>query len=133
MKKGILKRSGSNGNYIYSFKGRALKLEDTDALIKLIQTGSFDGDDTYNPRETMQAALNLSKKRAEAVRSSIISYAKSKKLPFDASQIQSAGAGISEPFIAKPSSMDEARQNMRVEFRLMKIAAEAVKKTDFDF
>lgn len=133
MKKRILKRSGSNGNYVYSFRGKPLSLDDTPALVKLIEAGSFDGDPDNNPRETMQAALNLSKKRAEAVRESIIAYAKSKKLPFDASQIQSAGAGISEPFIAKPSSMDEARQNMRVEFRLLRVAAEAVKKSDFDF
>lgn len=131
--KGILKRSGSSGNYTYSFKGRPLSLDDTPGLVKLIQTGSFDGAADYNPRETMQAALNLSKKRAEAVRNSILAYAKSKGLPFDASQIQSAGAGISEPFIAKPASMDEARKNMRVEFRLMRVAAEAMKKSDFDF
>ena len=133
MKKGVLKRSGSNGQYTYSFRGRPLKLEDTPALVKLIESGSFDGDQDNNPRETMQAALNLSKKRAEAVRESIIAYAKSKNLPFDASQIQSAGAGINEPFIAKPSSMEEAKQNMRVEFRLLRVAAEAVKKSDFDF
>jgi len=131
--KGVLKRSGTRGNYSYSFKGRPLNIADTPGLIKLIEAGGFDGSTEANPRETMQAALNLSKKRADAVRNSIIAYAKTKGLPFDTSQIQSAGAGISEPFIAKPVSMDEARQNMRVEFRLMRVAAEAVKKSDFDF
>lgn len=133
MAKGILKRSGSSGNYKYSLKGKPLDLNQTQAVIRLIEAGDFDGANDANPRETMQAALNLSKKRAEAVRDSIIKYAKSKGVRFDASQIQSAGAGISEPFIAKPTSMEEARQNMRVEFRLLRVTAEAVKKSDFDF
>jgi outer membrane protein OmpA-like peptidoglycan-associated protein len=131
--KGVLKRTGSSGNYSYSFNGKALDLGDTQKLVKLVESGGFDGVAESNPRETMQAALNLSKKRADAVRKSILAYAKSKGLPFDVSQIQSAGVGISEPFIAKPSSMDEAMKNMRVEFRLMKVNAEAVKKSDFDF
>ncbi len=133
VEKGTLQRSGSSGSYSYSFKGKALDLSDTAKLVKLIESGGFDGVAENNPRETMQAALNLSKKRADAVRKSILAYAKSKKLPFDVSQIQSAGVGISEPFIAKPSSMDEAKKNMRVEFRLLKVNAEAVKKSDFDF
>lgn len=131
--KGALKRSGTIGNYSYSFNGRPLDLADTPKLVKLIESGGFDGAAENNPRETMQAALNLSKKRADAVRNSIMAYAKTKGLPFDTSQIQSAGVGISEPFISKPSSMEEARKNMRVEFRLMRVAAEAVKKSDFDF
>ncbi|MDO9262701.1 MAG: ABC transporter substrate-binding protein [Desulfosalsimonadaceae bacterium] len=133
MNKGILKRSGSSGNYRYSLNGKSLDLTATQTLISLIESGSFDGVSDYNPRETMQAALNLSKKRAEEVRRSIIAYAKEGGGQIDASQIQSVGAGIREPFIAKPSSMDEAKQNMRVEFRLLRIAAEAVKKSDFDF
>jgi outer membrane protein OmpA-like peptidoglycan-associated protein len=133
MSKGILKRSGSSGNYRYSLNGKPIDLTSTQSLISLIESGSFDGAADYNPRETMQAALNLSKKRAEQVRRSIIDYTKNKGGHLDASQIQAVGAGIREPFIAKPASMEEARQNMRVEFRLLRITAEAVKKSDFDF
>jgi ABC-type nitrate/sulfonate/bicarbonate transport system substrate-binding protein len=133
LQKGILKRSGSRGNYKYSFKGRSLDLKSTKRIMQLIEAGSFDGAAGINPRQTMQAALNLSRERAEAVRESIIKHAKKKGLGLDASQIQAVGAGIREPFISKPKNMNEAKQNMRVEFRLMRVTAEAATKSDFDF
>jgi outer membrane protein OmpA-like peptidoglycan-associated protein len=128
-----LKRSGSKGNYRYSLNGKALDLNATDAVSNAVQSGAFDGHPDHKPREIMQAALNLSRKRAEAVRNSILEYAKTKKITIDASQIQPVGVGIREPFIAKPNNMDDARQNMRVEFRLLKVSAEVSNTSDFDF
>lgn len=133
MKKGVLKQSGSSGNYTYSFQGKPLDLTQTKNLADLIEQGGFDGVPEFNPRETMTAALNLSLQRAQAVRESITGYAKSKGIKFDESQIQPVGVGIKEPFIAKPANMDEAKQNMRVEFRLIRVQAEAVNAGDFDF
>lgn len=133
LKKGVLRRSGSRGNYRYSLKGRALDLESTATLVDLIGKGTFDGAPGLNPRATMQAALNLSRLRAEAVRDSVIAYAKEKGIHIDKSQIQPMGVGIAEPFIAKPRSMAEAKQNMRVEFRLIRVEAEASQASDFDF
>jgi len=133
MEKGILKRSGSAGNYRYSVGGKPLDLTQTGQVVKLIESGAFDGVAEHNARETMQAALNLSLKRAEAVRDSVVDYAESKGVRFDKSQIQPVGVGIREPFIAKPGSMEEALQNMRVEFRLLRVQAEAATKSDFDF
>jgi hypothetical protein len=133
IKKGVLKRSGSRGNYNYSLNGRPLSLDSTPDLIRLIGSGSFDGIKEFNPRETMQAALNLSRKRAEAVLESIIKYAETKGITMDRSQVQPTGVGIREPFIAKPTNMDEARQNMRVEFRVIRVPAEATAESDFDF
>jgi len=133
IKKGVLKRSGSRGNYNYSLNGRPLSLDSTPDLIRLIGSGSFDGIKEFNPRETMQAALNLSRKRAEAVLESIIKYAEAKGITMDRSQVQPTGVGIREPFIAKPTNMDEARQNMRVEFRVIRVPAEATVESDFDF
>ncbi len=131
--KGVLRRSGARGNYRYSLGGRPLSLEATDQLVRLIGEGRFDGAAGHNPRATMQAALNLSRKRSEAVRASVIAYAEGKGVQMDKSQIQPVGVGIREPFIAKPRNMDEARQNMRVEFRLIRIEAEATTASDFDF
>lgn len=133
LEKGILKQSGSPGDYKYSLKGKPLDLEATADIAKLVEEGAFDGSAEHNPREIMQAALNLSLNRAEAVRDSVVAYAKGKGLQLDKSQIQPVGVGIREPFIAKPSSMAEARQNMRVEFRLLRVEAEASGKSDFDF
>ena len=133
MTKGVLKRSGNSGNYSYSLNGRPLDLSSTATLISLIESGAFDGVPDLNPRETMQSALNLSRERAEAVRDSVVAYAKSQGLTLDKSQIQPVGVGVREPFIAKPSNMDEAKQNMRVEFRILRVQAEATKPADFDF
>lgn len=133
MQKGILKQSGSSGNYSYSFNGRPLDLTQTQDIVKLIENGAFDGVPDHNPRETMQAALNLSLTRAQAVCDSIVGYAKDKGIQFDKSQIQPVGVGVREPFIAKPKDMNEAKQNMRVEFRLLRVSAEASSKSDFDF
>ncbi|MBN2430513.1 MAG: hypothetical protein JXQ27_03525 [Acidobacteria bacterium] len=131
--KGVLQQSGSRGNYRYSFKGKPLDITETENILKLIEAGAFDGVQDYNPRQTMQAALNLSRKRAEEVRDTIIAYCRGKGLELDQSQIQAVGVGIREPFIAKPGNMEEARQNMRVEFRLIRITAEAESSTVFDF
>ncbi len=130
--KGILKRSGSSGNYEYFLNGKKLDLTQTQNLLKLIEEGVFDGADP-SPRETAQAALNLSRVRAEAVRNAVVEYAKSKGLALDPTQIQPVGVGIREPLIAKPRDAREAQQNMRVEFRLVRVPAEVLKESDFDF
>lgn len=133
MQKGVLRRTGTQGNYSYSLNGQPMDLGATGALSKLIESGAFDGVPDYNPRETMQAALNLSRARAETVRESIIEYAKKRGINIDLTQIQPVGVGIREPFIAKPRNPEEAKQNMRVEFRLVRVQAEATKASDFDF
>jgi hypothetical protein len=38
-----------------------------------------------------------------------------------------------EPVIPKPRNMDEAKENMRVEFRIVKVNPEALAPTDFNF
>jgi len=132
MQKGILKRSGTAGDYKYYYEGSVLDLKNTQKIIELIQGGAFDGAET-NPRQTMQVALNLSASRAEAVRDAIVKYATNRGQILDASQITPVGVGIREPLIAKPGDISEARQNMRVEFRLVKVPAEVMVQSDFDF
>lgn len=131
-KKQILKRSGQPGNFRYILEGRPLDMAETPKLVELIKAGKFESAD-IKPRETMQAALNLSFQRAEAVKQSLVSFATQQKVNLDASQIQPVGVGILEPLIPKPKSLDEARENMRVEFRIVRIPAEAIKESDFDF
>jgi hypothetical protein len=133
MQKGILKRVGTQGNYSYSLNGKPLELGTTPDLVKLIDAGAFDGVAECNPRETMQAALNLSRNRAEAVLNAIVDYAKTKGLAVDRTQVQPVGVGMREPFVAVPRNMDDAKKNMRVEFRVVRVAAEASKAADFDF
>lgn len=130
--KDVIKRTGQQGAYQYFFGGKELDLSQTEALTKLIAGGSFDGVNP-SPRETMQAALNLSLSRAESVKASIVKYAESKKINLDKSQIQPVGIGILEPVVPKPKNITEAKKNMRVEFRITRVPAEAIKSSDFDY
>ncbi len=133
VQRGVLKRTGTPGNYTYFLNGQPLDLKATAELTRLIETGAFDGVAEANPRETLQSALNLSRGRAEAVRDAIGQYAKGKGFELDKTQIQPVGVGIREPIVAKPSNMDEATRNMRVEFRLLRVQAEAAGASDFDY
>jgi outer membrane protein OmpA-like peptidoglycan-associated protein len=133
MQKGVLKRTGSSGNFSYYLNGAELDLTQVDKLSEAIKRGDFDGAAGLNPRETMQAALNLSRKRAEAVKDAILAFAKQNNLRLDPSQIQPVGVGISEPVIPKPNDMAEAEKNMRVEFRLIRVNPEVMNASDFDF
>jgi outer membrane protein OmpA-like peptidoglycan-associated protein/ABC-type nitrate/sulfonate/bicarbonate transport system substrate-binding protein len=132
MQKGLVKRTGQRGAYKYFLKGRPLDVKSMDKMTQLIKTGEFEGT-KHKPRETMQAALNLSLARAEAVRKSLVDFAKQQQVNLDVSQMQPVGAGILEPVVPKPKSLDEARENMRVEFRIVRVPAEAIQDSDFDF
>ena len=130
LEKGILKRTGSSGNWRYFYKGRPLDVSNVDSIVELINSGAFDGT-KHNPRLTLGAALNLSQRRAEAVRDAIVAYAAKKGITLNASQIQPVGVGIAEPLVPKPTNAIEAASNRRVEFRLIKVQAEST--DDFDF
>lgn len=132
-KKGILKRTGTRGHYTYYLNGKKLDLQKTDKLAEAIKRGDFDGVAGINPRETMQAALNLSRKRAEAVKEAVCAFSQKQGINIDKSQIQPVGVGVTEPIIPKPSSMAEAEKNMRVEFRIIRVKPEVMNESDFDF
>lgn len=132
MEKGIIKRSGSKPDYKYYLNNKPLDLSQTATVVELIKSGAFDGT-SPNPRETMQAALNLSQSRAQAVKEAVVAFAKDKSVNLDDSQILPVGVGIGEPLIARPRSPADALQNMRVEFRIVRIPAESINAEDFDF
>lgn len=132
MEKGVLRRTGKEGDYTYYAQGKKVDLKQTAAVMQLISSGIFDGGNP-DPRQTMQAAQNLSLSRAEAVKKSLVDYARQQGLTLDVSQIKPTGAGISEPIVAKPATMEEARANMRVEFRIVRVKAEALQQGDFNF
>lgn len=132
MAKGIIKRTGVAGSYNYFLNGKPLDISQTKVMLQLIEKGAFEGVEP-NPKETMQAAMNLSFARAKKVKAEIVRYAKSQGLNLDESQIQPIGAGIAEPIIARPKDINEAKSNMRVEFRVVRVSAEALKSSDFEY
>ena len=81
---------------------------------------------------TQQSAKNLSLARSVAVRDSVVAYAKSQGISIDPSQFAVVGHGISQPKSGMcgsepcaPKSEQEWKSNMRVEFRIIQIEAEA--------
>ncbi|MEW4452336.1 hypothetical protein AB1L30_06590 [Bremerella sp. JC817] len=136
LEKGVIRRTGQQGNYRYFINTKQgtqeLDLSQTGAMVELIKSGAFEGA-ADSPLQTMQAALNLSQARAEQVKQAIINYAEQRDINVNLSQLQPLGAGISDPVISKPSNMAEAKQNMRVEFRIVKVNPEELSETDFDF
>ena len=134
LENGDLKRSGSQGSYKYYLDGRPLNLADPKGMAEAIKSSdAFRPAGEFDPRKTMQAALNLSRERANAVRTSLLDFAKTNDVRIDESQIQTQGVGIREPLIGRPRNPEEAAENMRVEFRLVRVSAEAIVQSDFDF
>ena len=113
-------------------EGKEIDLTSIEQITELIKEGRFQGT-ANNPAQTMQAALNLSLARSKAVKDSLVGYAREQGVGLDASQMQPVGAGILEPIVPKPKNMQQARVNMRVEFRVVRVPAEALLESDFDF
>lgn len=130
--KNLIRQAGTPGNYRYFYKGSPLDLNNIKEVVKLIESGAFAGGNP-DPSVTMQAAMNLSKARADQVKEAIVAFAGQLGANVDLSQITPVGAGVVEPVIAKPKSLDEAKENMRVEFRIVKVDAETIAPTDFNF
>ena len=81
---------------------------------------------------TQQSAKNLSLARSVAVRDSVVSFAKKQGISIDPSQFAVVGHGIAQPKSGMcgsepcaPKSEQEWKSNMRVEFRIIQIEAEA--------
>jgi hypothetical protein len=117
--KGIIQQNGTQGNYRYFMNGKPLDLNRTKEVVDLIKNGAFGGGNP-DPTVTMQAALTLSQARAEAVKKSLEKFAKESGITVDL-------------VIPKPRNIDEAKENMRVEFRIVKVNPEALTPTDFNF
>jgi len=91
-----------------------------------------DGQSDVVLRRMVQAAKNLSLARANAVRDSVISFARRDNISLDGSQFAVVGHGIAEPRGGKcgadpcaPKTEQEWLDNMRVEFRIIQVEAEA--------
>ena len=132
MEKKVIQQTGTPGNYRYFVNGKPLDLSRTKEVIELIKSGSFGGGNP-DPTVTMQAAFSLSKSRADAVFAELKRYAKDSEINLDLSQIIPVGAGVMEPVIPKPRNLDEAKENMRVEFRIVKVNPESLTPSDFNF
>ncbi|MFK7961605.1 MAG: ABC transporter substrate-binding protein [Phycisphaerales bacterium] len=132
MSSGVIKRSGQRGEYTYFYEGKQVDIGDPAVVERMVRSGAFSGQGS-DPMMTMQAALNLSQQRAEAVREALISFAGGEGLDISAGQFQSQGVGIAEPLVRLPRNASQAAKNRRVEFAILRISAESLTEDDFDF
>lgn len=127
---GILKKSASD----YSLDGRPLDITQTPKLIKLIEEGKFEGArQAGSPKQIVTAAQVLSEKRAQALKDSLMKYAKDRGTLINMSQFMAQGMGISEPLIPTPRNTDDMAKNRRVVFSLVPVQAEAKSDTPFNY
>ncbi len=91
-----------------------------------------DGSPEVVLGRTQQSAKNLSLSRAIAVRDSVIAYGRAQGVSLDPSQFAVIGHGITQPKTGvcgadpcAPKSEAEWQSNMRVEFRIIQVEAEA--------
>lgn len=131
--KGLI--TGSAGNY--KFKGKPLDLAKTNEIVQAIQTENFAGlsderGPIDDPRIVAASLQSLSQDRANAVKTAIEGYARTKGVTMDFSQIQPVGAGVSTPRYPRPRNESEASANRRVEFLIVKRKAESISDFDFD-
>lgn len=137
--KGLI--TGDSGSY--KFGGKSLDLADTKWVIETVQATNLAGLSRANadgrtvaiddPKTTVAAAAQLSQSRALAVKKAVEVYAKRKNYTLDLSQIQPQGVGIAEPVNARPRNMSQAKENMRVEFRVVRVSAEKLREDSFNF
>jgi ABC-type nitrate/sulfonate/bicarbonate transport system substrate-binding protein len=131
--KGILKRQGKPRAYEYFLKdGTKLDLSNTKKVVALIEKEDF-GDATPDPKQTLKTLLKLSKDRADAVREALMKYANAKKIILDKNQIKAVGVGVLEPIAPTPRTDKQMASNRRVEFRIIRVPAEALTAKDFDY
>jgi ABC-type nitrate/sulfonate/bicarbonate transport system substrate-binding protein len=134
-RQGLLKPAGPRNSY-KTADGKPFDLNNITNVLDIVAKNptlhfvdaNGDGDLMTNAEASLQS---LSDKRAARVREAILNYARSKGLVLEASQMRSEGVGVKEPVIAFPQTDDQAAQNRRVEFSIIKVPAEKVHSDEF--
>lgn len=130
---GIIKKSNQGGKSKYYLNGKELDLKRVTLIKVLIEAGAFDKSNSYNPRRTMDAALTLSQRRADNALKTLKKVISSMGVTLSTDNAKAVGYGVLNPLIAKPSSPEESLQNMRVEFKVIKVGAESIQQSDYDY
>ena len=98
--------------------------------------GILKAEKDGKPRQVVdqmkQQAKNLSLQRAQAVRTSFLSFCKQRNLVIDESQFVAVGLGISSPKFNPPRTKEEWAANRRVVFRIKQVEAELAEFVPLD-
>jgi hypothetical protein len=140
---GLMRNGGGDHEYVLK-SGAALSMNDTKQILKIINsnnivyTGTL-GSNPNNPQQIRVALKDavasleeLSRGRAQAVRTSIVNYAQGHGLVLEQSQIREEGVGVSEPVVPYTNDVNAMARNRRVEFRILKVPADKVLADEFD-
>jgi ABC-type nitrate/sulfonate/bicarbonate transport system substrate-binding protein len=114
--------------------GTKLDSLNTKKMVDMIEKDNFGGATNGDYKGAIKFFQELSEKRAEAVRQSLLKYAGSHKIGLDKSQIRSVGVGVLEPIVIvdEENAGDEAQKNRRVEFRIIKVPGLEAGGSGFD-
>ncbi|MEN8207309.1 MAG: ABC transporter substrate-binding protein [Pseudomonadota bacterium] len=118
-------------NYASTYGGALITIEGHSDPLGYLRKKK-EGDSEVVLGRVKQSAKNLSLSRAVSVRDSVIDFAKAKGITIDASQFAVVGHGIAKPKSGicgadpcAPKTEKQWRDNMRVEFRILQVEAEA--------
>jgi hypothetical protein len=117
---GSVRRTLEAGKEVYYFNDQPIDLTKTAVVMKAIKGGKFE-----QAAELANQATALSQGRADAVLEALRGFAKSKQVDLQENQFTSVGVGVSEPIFPLSKTWEEAKQNMRVEFRLQTFPPES--------
>jgi hypothetical protein len=137
VKNGIL--AERQGKY-FRRDGSDFNLNDMKQIVDLIHQEKLGGvkvpvnrAELSTVQKYLDYLLDLSNRRAAAVRAAVVGYAKAHGYRLDESQIKSVGVGGLEPVIMFPRNDAEGGRNRRVEFRLIQVGMEAITSGDIDY
>ena len=110
---GMIRKQVRAGKEVYLHDDQPFDLADTSKVLELVKAG-----DSEQALEIARSAANLSQDRADMVYAKLREFADSKGLDLEANQFSAIGVGAAEPIHPVPQTWEEAKENMRVEFRL---------------
>jgi hypothetical protein len=110
---GMMRKQVQAGEDVYLYDDQPFDLAETSKVLELVKAG-----DSKQALEIARSAANLSQDRADMVYEKLREFADSKGLDLEANQFSAIGVGVAEPIYPVPQTWEEAKENMRVEFRL---------------
>jgi hypothetical protein len=130
--KGVIKKGKKKGEYLLK-DGTKLDLNDVKKIVRILTKEDLQDAEGTPLKDWVKKLQDLSDGRAEKVREAVVNYASGHDIRLDKSQIKAVGAGCLEPVVAQARTEDDLAKNRRVEFRIIKVSAEALKVEDIDY
>jgi hypothetical protein len=130
LRKGVLMRKGGGDHVVFK---DGSEITDMRKVLDLIEKENLVGSPKSNPKDLVRRLKELSDNRAKTVRESLLRYAGDRGVTLDKSQIGSVGVGVAEAIVVdRFADADRSAPNRRVEFRIIRVPAEAV-EPEFPF